>query len=588
MVLCLQWGFLATAKLRVPRRSGRTLRQKSGFFSPGFFSPRSPLVFSILLPFSIVRVTKMARSISQDKVFAVMHDGSGGITYGEMASKRDQIAYSLSKRLPHNIVSGAIYSKNSVAWCLSREVCTAMGLRLSPINWYGLSLSYRSFSLYRIHRHLVADEISYIVDDCDADVVFFGVDFLGNIPAIQAKASKVKAWVCMDAIVDGFLSLEELMQEAPEGAKAPPHNRKGGSIGYTGGTTGKPKGAVRAAAAGADPKRNMATVKEWGLGRMMPQPVQLVAAPLYHAMPTAWLGIGTALGSTFVLMPKFDAEATLAAIQQHRVNGFYMPPILLKRLLQLPASVKSQYDTSSVKTIMSSGAACPASVKEGIFAEFGPVLHELYGASELGAVAVMSPEHMLRKPKSCGKPAYGVTIMVVDEHKKKIEQPGVAGEIYATSEMNIKGYHKQEAKTEESKLGDYFSVGDVGYFDDEGFLYITDRKIDMVVSGGVNIYPAQVEEVLQNHPGLADVAVFGVPDSEYGERVHAALKVVPGGSVTAKSVLAWCDGKIGKFQLPKEADISFHAEDFPRSEAGKLRKKVLREQVLTGSVKSKL
>jgi len=334
-----------------------------------------------------------------------------------------------------------------------------------------------------------------------------------------------------------------------------------------------------------DPKRAMATVTEWGLIRMMPEPRQLVAAPLYHAMPMAWYAVGLALGSTFVLMSKFDAAAALATIEQQRINGFYMPPILLKRLLQLEDH--SQRDLSSVAAICASGAACPSSVKQGICDMFGPVLHEIYGASELGAVTVMDPENMLLKPLSCGKPAYGVELIILDENKQGISTPGLPGEIFAKG-FNIDGYHKQEAKTAEAKFGDYFSVGDVGYLDADGFLYISDRKIDMVVSGGANIYPAQVEEVLHQHPAVEDVAVFGLPDPEFGEKVHAAIKVVAGKTLSSRDLLAWCVGKIGKFQLPREANISFHSEDFPRSDAGKLRKKVLRAKVIAASSLSKL
>merc|ERR1712150_69930 len=163
-------------------------------------------------------------------------------------------------------------------------------------------------------------------------------------------------------------------------------------------------------------------------------------------------------------------------------------------------------------------------------------------------------------------------------------EPRVAGEIFAKG-FNIDGYHKLEEKTKEAQFEEYFSVGDIGFFDEDGYLYISDRKSDMVVSGGVNIYPAQVEEVLQSHPDLEDVAVFGVPDEEFGERIHAAVKPIAGRAISAKDILQFCEGKIGKFQLPKAADISFHA-DFPRSDAGKLRKKDVRAAVL--SVRSKL
>jgi len=477
-----------------------------------------------------------------------------------MAVQRDRIAHSVAKHLPESMFAGAVYGKNSPEWLLCNQVVASLGLRFSPINW-----------------HLVADEIAYIVDDCDADVVFFDKEFAPQVASMRAQTPKVKLWVCMDGSVDGAVSLEKLLSEAPADAKAPAHSRKGGAVGYTGGTSGRPKGAVRSGGMG-DPQQMMAMLQGWGMLRMMPAPIQLVAAPMYHAMPTAWYGIGCALGTTFVMMNKFDASTALATIKKFNINGFYMPPILLKRLMKAPAEAKANVK-GTVMTIMSSGAACPSSVKQGINDMFGPVLFELYGASELGGVTIMDPENMLKKPLSCGKPAGGMDVILLDDKKQKIEKANVAGEIFAKG-FNIDEYHKQEAKTNEAKFGDYMSVGDVGYFDEDGFLYISDRKIDMVVSGGVNIYPAQVEETLQGHPDLEDVAVFGVPDEEFGERVHAALKPYPGRNITAEAVLKWCDGKLGKFQLPKAADISFHSEDFPRSDAGKLRKKNLKAQIL--------
>lgn len=497
-----------------------------------------------------------------DRLFAVMHDGSRPLTWGEMNEKRDRIAYSVAKRLPASVMAGAVYGKNSPDWLLCNQVCNALGLRFSPINW-----------------HLVADEIAYIVDDCDADVVFFDQEFGAQVKAMRPQTPKVKLWVCMDGNAEAAVSLQTLLSEAPADAKPPEHSRLGGLVGYTGGTSGRPKGAVRTNMGNADPAARMALLQSWGMLRMMPAPVQLVAAPMYHAMPSAWFSIGNALGTTFVMMRKFDASQAMEAIQRYNVNGFYMPPILLKRLLGAPAEAKAKYK-GSVKTIMSGGAACPTTVKQGITDMFGPVLYELYGASELGGVAIMDPENLLKKPLSCGKPAPGIDIILLDDKKQKITKPRVPGEIYAKG-SNVDGYHKQEAKTQEAKVGDYFSVGDVGYFDEDGYLYISDRKIDMVVSGGVNIYPAQVEEILQGHPDIEDVAVFGVPDEEYGERVHAALKPYAGRSVTAQAVLQWCDGKLGKFQLPKASDITFHSEDFPRSEAGKLRKKNLKAQILS-------
>jgi len=485
------------------------------------------------------------------------------LTWGDLDDRRNRIACALAKRLPDNAVAGCVYGKNSVEWALCNQVCQTLGLRFSPINW-----------------HLAAGEIAYIVDDCDADVVFFSTEYASTIEAMRPQIPKVKVLVCMDGPCEGAISLEALLQEASPGSRPPEHSRLGGTVGYTGGTTGKPKGALREGGKPLiPPEMRMKLLEEWGAFRMMPHPVMLVAAPMYHALPSAWFSMATPLGATFVFMPRFDALQALATIERQKVNGFYMPPILLKRILQVPEKDRARFDVSSVKMIMCGGAACPTNVKEGILKYFGPVLFELYGASELGGVAIMPPEEMLKRPLSCGKVATGYDVVLLDEQRQRIDKPGMVGEIFSKG-MNIDRYHKLEEKTREAQYGDYFSVGDVGYFDEDGFLYISDRKIDMVVSGGANIYPAQVEEVLHQHPSIEDVAVFGVPDDEYGERVHAALKLVPGSQLTAKELLTWCDGRIGRFQLPREANVTFHTEDFPRSEAGKLRKKALRAEVL--------
>jgi len=497
-----------------------------------------------------------------DRLFAAKHDDSQRLTWGDMVQYRNRIAHSLSTRLPaRDVIAGAIYGKNCPEWLLCHTVCSALGLRFSPINW-----------------HLVPDEIAYIVGDCDADIVFFGVEFSAQVLEIKSR-TQTHVWICMNGSLDGTISLSSLLAETSKSAVPPLHQRLGGMISYTGGTSGRPKGAVRINQS-MSPEVARAMFEQWGFMRLMPEPVMLVCAPLYHAMPLAWFSFGLVLGATNVIMSKFDSVGALAAIQQFRVNGFYAPPILLKRLMQAPADAKSLYDLSSIRTIMSGGAACPVVVKRGIVDMFGPVLHEVYGATELGGVALMGPDNMLNKPLSCGRPGPGMDVIILSDAKKKIETPRVVGEIFAKGFV-VDGYHKLETKTKEAMFGDYFSVGDVGYFDEDGFLYISDRKIDMIISGGANIYPVQVEEIFQAHPDIEDVAVFGVPDDEFGERVHAAVKLRSGRHSTAEDILQFCTGKIGKFQLPKAGEISFHAEDFPRSEAGKLRKKELKAIVLS-------
>jgi len=494
-----------------------------------------------------------------DKLFAVNADGSRPVSWTDLITKRNRIAYSLSQRLPGDAVAGAVYARNCPEWFVAQVCLDKLGLRFAPINW-----------------HLVGHEIAYIANDCDADVVFFGVEFASTVAAIKAETPRVKLWVCLDGLVDDAVSLSDLIAEVPVDAKPPAHSREGGQVGYTGGSTGKPKGAFRA----NKPASPSNIISEWGFDRMFPSPVQLVAAPLYHALPLVWYNIGKYFGTTFVCMPMFEPASALAAIERFKVNGCFLPPILMKRLVQLPQVEKSRYDFSSMKNIMSGGAACPTSVKKGIVDMFGPVLRELYGASELGGVTIMDPETLLKKPLSCGKPADGYDVVILDDNKEKVTAPKVQGEIFAKG-GNFDGYHKNEEKTKELMYNDYISVGDVGYFDEDGYLYISDRKSDMIVSGGANIYPIETEELLHGHDMIEDVAVFGVPDNDYGERVHACIKLVPGAIETARSILGWCDGKIAKFKLPREADVSFHTDDFPRSDAGKLRKKDLKQVVLS-------
>lgn len=503
-----------------------------------------------------------------EKLFAVCADGSGPVSWTDLITQRNRIACALSQRLPEDVVAGAVYARNCPEWLVARVCMEQLGLRFSPINW-----------------HLVGHEVAYIVNDCDADVVFFGAEFASTVAAMKAETPRVKLWVSLDGVVDDAASLSDLIAEVPVDARPPAHSREGGLVGYTGGSTGKPKGAFRSSKPKA-PSGPSNMIVEWGLDLMFPTQVQLVAAPLYHALPGTWLSIGMNLGSTFVCMPKFEPVLALAAIERFKVTGCFLPPILMKRLLQVPKAEKSRYDTSSLRNIMSGGAACPTSVKKGIVSMFGPVLRELYGASELGGVTIMEPETLLKKPLSCGKPCAGYDIVILDDNKKRVAEPNVPGEIFAKG-GSFDGYHKNEEKTKELMYEDYFSVGDVGYFDEDGYLYISDRKSDMIVSGGANIYPIETEELLHGHEMIEDVAVFGVPDSEYGERVHACVKLVPGAVETARSILGWCDGKIAKFKLPREADVSFHADDFPRSDAGKLRKKELK-QLVVGRPRSKL
>jgi acyl-CoA synthetase (AMP-forming)/AMP-acid ligase II len=257
-----------------------------------------------------------------------------------------------------------------------------------------------------------------------------------------------------------------------------------------------------------------------------------------------------------------------------------MAPTLVKRLVDVPDEVRVRYDTSSLQVLVVAGAPCPTSVKEAVIEKFGPVLYEFYGSTELGINTILRPEDMLRKPGSCGRAAPGMELAILDDEGNELET-GEPGELYVRRYAGMfDRYHKNDEATAEAARGDWVSVGDVAYLDDDGFVFICDRKKDMIISGGVNIYPAEIEDVLHRHPEIEDVGVFGVPDDEWGERVHAAVLLRPGATATASEVRSFAREHLADYKVPR--DISFH-EDFPRDTAGKLVKRVLRDPYWAGA-----
>jgi acyl-CoA synthetase (AMP-forming)/AMP-acid ligase II len=310
-----------------------------------------------------------------------------------------------------------------------------------------------------------------------------------------------------------------------------------------------------------------------------PNHVHLVAGPMYHSAPGGLALYAHIVGATVVIMAKFDPERALAEIQRRRCTSTFMAPTLLKRIVDLPASVRARYDVSSMRAIIMAAAPCPMNVKEAVVEYFGPALYEFYGSSELGVNTVLRPEDVLRKPGSCGRAAPGKEIALLDDDGKPVPV-GEPGELYVKQFSGILDeYYKDPDATARLRRGDWYSVGDVAYIDADGFYYICDRKRDMIISAGVNIYPAEVEDALHRHPDIQDVAVFGVPDDEWGERVHAAVQPRPGTRLTAEDVIAFARRHVAGYKVPRE--VTFH-DDFPRDAAGKLLKRVLREPYWAG------
>src|SRR6266481_1538536 len=419
-----------------------------------------------------------------------------------------------------------------------------------------------------MNHRLTAEEVAYILDNADATAVFVGEAFLPMAERVRG-AARVKHWITVGAERRPWAeALDDLLARGSETPPAAPA-AMGGSMVYTAGTTGKPKGALRRV---IDPGSVLPRLA--ALNCLDADQIHLVAGPLYHSAPGGFALYAQMVGGTVVVMRKFDPQEALRLVERHRCTTTFMAPTLLKRIVDLPADVRARYDVSSMRSLVIAAAPCPMRVKEQALAMFGPVLYEFYGSTELGVNTVLRPEDVLRKPGSCGRAAPGVELAILDDDGRPVA-PGTPGELFVRRYNGVfDEYYRNPAATAQTSRGEWMSVGDVAWMDDDGFVYICDRKRDMIISGGVNIYPAEIEDALHRHPAVEDAAVFGVPDPDWGERVHAAVQLRPGSTLTADELGAWARERMADYKVPRE--VSVHA-DFPRDAAGKLIKRQLRD-----------
>jgi acyl-CoA synthetase (AMP-forming)/AMP-acid ligase II len=334
---------------------------------------------------------------------------------------------------------------------------------------------------------------------------------------------------------------------------------------YTSGTTGHPKGAWRPN--GVDIANVLQVISIFGLHQ---DDVHLMCGPGYHSAVSFFSALHGVLGATVVMQPRFDAEGALDLIARHRVTTTFMAPTLLQRLVE--AQERAPRDTSSLRAIILGAAPCPHALKIRAEAVFGQVLWEFYGATETGINTVLRPEDQLRKPGSCGTAVPGQEIHLIAEDGTEAA-PGQPGEFMVRNTWLAEYFNRPDA-TGKSLHDGFFSVGDVAYRDEEGYYFICDRRIDMIISGGVNIYPAEVEAALHAHPAVMDAAVIGVPDDEWGESVKAVVQLRDGAHATAEELIAFCGDRLAGYKKPKSVDF---VEELPRDAAGKLLKRKIRE-----------
>ena len=476
-------------------------------------------------------------------------------TFGELETRGRRLARALRRR---GVSAGdrvAVMLPNSIEFFEVAHAATLLRALLVPINW-----------------HLKAAEVTWLLSDSGARVVVSAVglwDAFGDACTTGADCTVLltgaggdyDAAIAAEAdepIDDGWSSTQCML--------------------YTSATTGRPKGVQRVASDGDAGQTLLGTARLWGF---TPDDVHVLGGPAYHGGPGGWAFITLFMGGTVVVLDRFDGRAWLEAGDRHRATTAFLVPAHFIRILEVPAGVRGGFDTSSLRLVLHGGAPCPVPVKRQIMDALPSAeVWEFYGASE-GAGTRISPQEWLQHPGSVGKPWPGIAVMIVGDDGNELPA-GESGHIYLVPPASQRfSYRNDDDKTAAAWRGASYTVGEIGHVDADGFLYITDRASDMILRGGVNIYPREVEEVLHHHPAVVDCAAFGVPDDRYGERLKAMVEVRA--PVTVDELLEHCHTRLSTFKCPEIVEI---VTTLPRDPNGKVLKRRLREEHWRGQANS--
>lgn len=460
----------------------------------------------------------------------------------------------------------ALLLRNDIALFEATAAAGLIGAYPVPVNW-----------------HWKGEEAGYVIKDCDARVLIAHADLLPNVAGhlpdglailVVPTPPEVAAAYGLDdarcAIPDGATIWSEWLDGFPAWDKPPAASR--GSMIYTSGTTGHPKG-VRRRPAAPEIQAVMQKQAMQGFG-VRPGARVAMTGPMYHSAPAAYGRLAFQVGCDILLLPRFDPEGLLQAIQDFGVTHMHVVPTMFVRMLKLPEEVRAKYDVSSLEFVIHGAAPCPPEIKRRMIEWWGPVIHEYYGSTEAGLVTVSTSDDWLSRPGTVGKVMAGREIRVFDADGSEVPT-GESGEIYfSLGHLTDFTYHKADEKRREIGRGNMVTNGDVGYIDADGYVYLNDRKRDMVISGGVNIYPAEIEAVLHDMPGVHDCAVFGIPDEEFGEALAAAVQPDAGAALDQEAVRSWLKERVAGYKVPRI--VAFH-DDLPREDSGKIFKRKLRE-----------
>ncbi|OKH98080.1 acyl-CoA synthetase [Streptomyces sp. CB02923] len=441
-----------------------------------------------------------------------------------------------------------------------------------------LAAAQAGFYLVPVNHHLVGPEIAWIVGDSEAKALIAHERFADAARAAADEAGLPPEHRYAVGEVPGFRPYSALLDGRPE--TAPENRTLGWVMNYTSGTTGRPRG-IRRPLSGKPPEE---TPLGGFLGIFGIRPfdgnVHLVCSPLYHTAVLQFAGAALHIGHQVVLMDKWTPAEMLRLIDTYRCTHTHMVPTQFHRLLALPEEVRARYDVSSMRHAIHGAAPCPDHVKRAMIDWWGSCVEEYYAASE-GGGAFATAEDWLKKPGTVGR-AWPISELAVFDDDGNRLPPGELGTVYLKMTTGGFRYHKDEGKTRKNRIGDFFTVGDLGHLDEDGYLFLRDRKIDMIISGGVNIYPAEIEAALLAHPAVADAAAFGIPHDEWGEQVKAVVEPAdgyPAAPALAEAILAHCAERLAGYKRPRS--VEFIAV-MPRDPNGKLYKRRLRDPYWTG------
>ncbi|HEX3915998.1 MAG TPA: AMP-binding protein [Caulobacteraceae bacterium] len=474
-------------------------------------------------------------------------------TFGELNANANRVARLLRGAGLQPGDSVALACSNRAEFCDVLLGALRVGMRCTPVNW-----------------HLTGDEIAYIVQDCEAKAFFADVRIAAAAERAAPQCPNLVLKVAIGGPVAGFADYDEALAPLDSADIADPV--RGYTMLYTSGTTGRPKGVFKpgvvygAFQMEADRERD----------------IYLCTGPAYHAAPLAGNVRAPLMnGLPIVFLDRWDSEEVLRLIEARRITHSHFVPIMFQRLLALPAEVRAKYDVSSLKRLNHGAAPCPPEVKRAMIEWFGPVLSEYYAGSEGGAGFTVRSEEWLTKPGTVGRRPSPEAARIVNDAGKECGV-GVAGTIYMRVPSAGFEYYKDQKKTEASRQGDYFTLGDIGYFDEDGYLFLTGRSAETIIAGGVNIYPQEVDNELIKHPAVEDSCTIGVPHDEYGEEVRAVIQLKPGYAAsegTRDEILAFAVANLAKFKVPRGLDF---VGELPRSAAGKILRNRVREPYWAG------